>query len=291
MTSGLCLAVWFMLDRFVVGPRRQFGSASGQLALGSPSVPVQSDVDQQTRYVAEFRAIEGMFQAHKLDIANAQNEFDLLRSLRVVSDRHQQRLIARPTGLLRCSTLLGESVAGAGYFPGSVLYWMEIQGRALSEAIASDITILEDVATGRSRTLQSGHLRIELSLEVVSVTDLRDGGLGSLKMTVGTPILLRLDDISEKAMRLALGTKAPPIGASNKVRLFGGLRINSTRQTLQIVPLRQEPGMDKPEVGRLHDLSGLLGIVVAQSASPAFDWQQGAAKNVAEVVLPTSSVH
>lgn len=271
-------ALWMLFMPWGLKAGSEFKEATSLVALGSPSVPIlvqtSDEVGRKQKAIAEFQDMERMYELRRAEIERALTGFSVLRALRVAAPQFPERTIVNPSSVLRSAIVLGDSLAGAGLTPGSAMYWMELSGGLLTEAIARDESILRDLAGGAARTIRCGSADVTLSLESATIEDHRPNGIGTIRLEIGAPILLRLDEYSERVMREALDDRAPPPGLSSKVRLFGGFRISADRKRLQVLPLRQEPDMKSPEEGRLHDVSGLLGVVIAESAHRAFRWER-----------------
>lgn len=271
----LALVLLWFIERDRRRMARSFRSSSELLALGLPALPPSKGggSGDRGRVISEFRQIGEEYKLHYRAIASARSDFFLSNEIRISDVGGGSRSIAHPSRLLTCDVILGDSLASADLTPGTAIYWLRISGRKIGEAVNADPTFAADLSRGDLRTIIIGDFRIEMYFDGARLCDLRPDGIGEVHLERGTPMVLSLDEESEKGMQEAFGDDAPVKGMSRKVRLFGGFQIDETGYGLDVIPYRQQPGMSTAVEGRLHPLSSLLGIVVAEARDKAFAWK------------------
>lgn len=238
-----------------------FSRAAGRVALGLPAI---AGGDVSPAGAEELRAIGDAYARYYRGIKRVIEEFQLAGSL-VVRGRNGAHVVRSPRSILRCDVVLGESLAGAGLSPGTAIYWLPLPGEQIGR-------VLGRVPTGPCAHVEVGSLSVDIHSEGLEIEDRRPEAVPCVRIAMGTPILLSLDQSSQEAIQSVFEKDAPPLGELKKVRLFGGFeRVNGR---WMIVPLRQEPGHQAPARGLvLHPVSSLRGVVVAEARDKAFVWE------------------
>lgn len=264
------------MSRWLIGlearRQRSFTQSPGRIALGLPAIAAgDGPPARRERIEAELREICREYRKQYKRIKAVLDEFALSSSLRIHREDGSAFILRCPRQYLDCEVVLGESLAGAGLTPGTALYWLPLPGLRIGQELQRDEGSQDEIARDGSRRVTIDQMELDLQREGVSITDKRAGALPHLQLQRGTPILLKLDLNSEETLQRTLGEDAPPLGASKKVRLFGGFQM--VKGELMIVPLRQEQEASQPTQGfALHPLSSLVGVVVAEVRDKAFTW-------------------
>lgn len=276
------------LSRILMGiearRQRSFARSPGRIALGLPAIADSSGSPaRRERIEGELRQISRDYRQRYARIKAVLDEFALSGSLRIRRPDDSEFILRSPRKYLDCDVVLGVSLAGAGLTPGTALYWLPLPGPRIAQELGRDDASQTRIAHGATHHVAIDEFEFDLQRDAVQIADKRLGALPQLRLQRGTAILLKLDENSEETLQSTLGSDAPAIGTSKKVRLFGGFEMVDGE--LMIVPLRQEINAPAPTEGfAFHPISSLVGVVVAEIRDKAFAWRPDSA------LLPESKV-
>lgn len=260
VAGGVLILISRLLVRLEGKRQRHFRQSPDKIAIGFPVATPRTLEAFDREMLSIFMEYRARFRA----IRKVKDEFGLSKAMMVKRADGSEFLLRYPNSVLHCDVVLGTSLAGAGFTPGSAIYWLPLPGEALEKALIKR-------GVFPPGPVAAGSLQLEADADRILVRDSRKDAIPQIDIGIGTPLVLKLDKVSEDRMQRVLADEAPPRGKSKKVRLFGGLR--QVDGQWMIVPLRQEANQGSPSEGyALHPLSSLMGVVVAKAQDKAFTW-------------------